>query len=69
MPKELHPGGEVTLDGSDLSKVSFVGQIRDISKQTTNTTFERDDGTGTVDAKDWAMSAAGACTVDLGNLA
>ena len=31
----------------------FVGQVRNIAKQTTNTTFKLDDGTGTIEAKNW----------------
>lgn len=41
------------LDGLELTRICFVGQVRNISKQTTNTTFKMDDGTGTVEAKDW----------------
>ena len=51
--EELHPGGEVRLDDVELTRICFVGQIRNISKQTTNTTFKMDDGTGTIEAKDW----------------
>ena len=41
------------LDGLELTRICFVGQVRNIAKQTTNTTFKMDDGTGTVEAKDW----------------
>ena len=34
-------------------QVSFVGQIRNISTQTTNITYKLDDGTGTVEVKQW----------------
>lgn len=34
-------------------QITFVGQIRNISTQTTNTTYKLDDGTGTVEVKQW----------------
>ncbi|CAD6580767.1 MAG: replication factor A protein 2 [Alectoria sarmentosa] len=34
-------------------QVSFVGQIRNISTQTTNITYKIDDGTGTIEVKQW----------------
>lgn len=33
--------------------MTFVGQIRNISTQTTNITYKVDDGTGTVEVKQW----------------
>ena len=36
-----------------MFKVTFVGQIRNISTQTTNITYKVDDGTGTVEVKQW----------------
>lgn len=41
------------IDGSEASQVTFVGQIRNISKQTTNLTYRLDDGTGTFEVKVW----------------
>ena len=35
------------------SQISFVGQIRNISTQTTNVTYKLDDGTGTIEVKQW----------------
>ena len=34
-------------------QISFVGQIRNISTQTTNITYNLDDGTGTIEVKQW----------------
>lgn len=34
-------------------QLTFVGQIRNISTQTTNITYKLDDGTGTVEVKQW----------------
>ena len=33
--------------------MTFVGQIRSISTQTTNVTYKLDDGTGTIEVKQW----------------
>ena len=35
------------------SKVDFVGQVRKVSAQATNTTYSVDDGTGVIDVKQW----------------
>ena len=39
-------------------QVTFVGQIRNISTQTTNITYKLDDGTGTMEVKQWVDSDA-----------
>jgi replication factor A2 len=38
--------------------VTVVGQIRNISSQTTNTTYRLDDGTGSIEVKQWVDPAA-----------
>ncbi|KAH7080360.1 replication protein-like protein A 32 kDa subunit [Paraphoma chrysanthemicola] len=43
----LEPGG------NDTFKLTCVGQIRNISTQTTNTTYRLDDGTGSIEVKQW----------------
>ncbi|CBX92781.1 similar to replication protein A 32 kDa subunit [Plenodomus lingam JN3] len=56
---------EATTDSSskdefkiDGAIVTFVGQIRNISTQTTNTTYRLDDGTGSIEVKQWVDSDA-----------
>jgi replication factor A2 len=39
-----------------LMQITFVGQIRNVSTQTTNITYKVDDGTGTVEVKQWIDS-------------
>src|ERR1700712_4256032 len=39
-------------------QITFVGQIRSVSKQTTNITYKLDDGTGLIDVKQWLDSDA-----------
>jgi replication factor A2 len=44
------------LDVDHSVQVTFVGQIRNVSTQTTNITYKIDDGTGTVEVKQWIDS-------------
>lgn len=39
-----------------MLQLTFVGQIRNISTQTTNTTYRLDDGTGSIEVKQWVDS-------------
>lgn len=41
------------IDGEEATQVTFVGQVRNISQQTTNVTYKLDDGTGTIEVKVW----------------
>lgn len=49
---------DFTIDGTEISQITFVGQIRNISQQTTNITFKFDDGTGLAEVKLWIDSDA-----------
>ncbi|CZR63456.1 probable replication protein A subunit [Phialocephala subalpina] len=51
-----HPDSDFKIDGSEVTQLSFVGQIHSIASQTTNHTFQIDDGTGLVDVKQWIDS-------------
>ncbi|KAJ9627724.1 Replication factor A protein 2 [Taxawa tesnikishii (nom. ined.)] len=52
-----HPDAEYfMIDGAEATQVTFVGQIRNISTQTTNVTYRLDDGTGTFEVKQWIDS-------------
>lgn len=44
--------------------MTFVGQIRNISTQTTNITYKLDDGTGTIEVKQWIDTDAGSNAMD-----
>jgi replication factor A2 len=52
------------LDAVDVThplidhQVTLVGQIRNIASQTTNTTYRLDDGTGSIEVKQWADTDA-----------
>ncbi|KAI0014422.1 replication protein A, subunit RPA32 [Xylariaceae sp. FL0662B] len=45
--------GSFRIDGIDITQVTFVGMVRSISPQTTNITYKLDDGTGTIEVKQW----------------
>lgn len=46
------------IDNSKTTQVTFVGQIRNISTQTTNVTYKLDDGTGSIEVKMWIDAEA-----------
>ncbi|KAI9821783.1 MAG: replication factor A protein 2 [Pycnora praestabilis] len=51
--QQPHPDAEFKIDGTEITQVTFVGQIRNISTQTTNITYKLDDGTGLIEVKQW----------------
>lgn len=50
---QLHPDADFKVDDVELSHITFVAQIRNISEQTTNNTYRMDDGTGVIEVKQW----------------
>ncbi|MCJ1335334.1 replication factor A protein 2 [Bachmanniomyces sp. S44760] len=56
--QQPHPDAEFSIDNAEITQVTFVGQIRNISTQTTNLTYKLDDGTGTMEVKLWVDSDA-----------
>lgn len=48
-----HPDAEPKVDGHEITQVTFVGQVRNVSMQATNFTYKLDDGTGTIEVKKW----------------
>ncbi|KAE9371155.1 replication protein A, subunit RPA32 [Stipitochalara longipes BDJ] len=53
-----HPDSDFKIDNSEVTQITFVGQINSISAQATNTTYKVDDGTGLVEVKQWIDSDA-----------
>ena len=51
--EESYPGAEFALDGSPLTQVTLVGQVRGVNPQQTNVTYRIDDGTGVIEVKKW----------------
>ncbi|KAH0545579.1 hypothetical protein FGG08_000410 [Glutinoglossum americanum] len=56
--KQPHPDAEFKIDDVEVTQVSFIGQIRNISSQTTMTIYKMDDGTGTIEVKQYVDSDA-----------
>lgn len=49
-----HPDADhFMIDDSETTQVTFIGQVRNISAQTTNVTYKVDDGTGIIEVKVW----------------
>lgn len=51
--EEAFAGADFKIDGSVVTQITFVGQIRGIQPQHTNVTYKIDDGTGQIDVKKW----------------
>ncbi|EAU34124.1 hypothetical protein ATEG_05055 [Aspergillus terreus NIH2624] len=51
-----YPEASHQIDGADVSSVCLVGQVRNISSQSTNVTYKIDDGTGEIEVKQWLDS-------------
>ncbi|RMZ76487.1 hypothetical protein DV738_g4944, partial [Chaetothyriales sp. CBS 135597] len=51
-----HPDAEFKIDGSRITLLTFVGQVRFVQQQATNVTYKIDDGTGIVEVKQWINS-------------
>jgi len=54
--QQPHPDSDFKIDSSEVTQLSFIGQINTISSQATNHTFQIDDGTGVIDVKQWIDS-------------
>ncbi|KAI4119413.1 MAG: hypothetical protein LQ345_000659 [Seirophora villosa] len=63
------PDAEFKIDEVEVQQLTFVGQIRNISTQTTNITYKLDDGTGSVEVKQWVDVEANSHAPALGLLA
>ncbi|CAG8209723.1 unnamed protein product [Penicillium nalgiovense] len=50
------PEAPFQVDGADVANVLFMGQVRNISSQSTNVTYKIDDGTGEIEVKKWVDS-------------
>ncbi|KAI0199244.1 replication protein A, subunit RPA32 [Astrocystis sublimbata] len=50
------------IDGLDVKQVTIVGMVRAINPQTTNITYKLDDGTGTIEVKQWLDADKAAAT-------
>ncbi|KAM5348175.1 hypothetical protein ACJ41O_007999 [Fusarium nematophilum] len=51
--EEAYAGADFRIDGSPVTQITFVGQIRSVTPQPTNITLKIDDGTGQIEVKKW----------------
>ncbi|PYI11806.1 replication protein A, subunit RPA32 [Aspergillus sclerotiicarbonarius CBS 121057] len=51
-----YPEAPYQIDSAEVASVTFIGQVRNISSQSTNVTYKLDDGTGEIEAKQWIDS-------------
>lgn len=51
-----YPEAPFQIDDADVANVLFMGQVRNISSQSTNVTYQIDDGTGQIEVKKWVDS-------------
>ncbi|PYH87456.1 replication protein A, subunit RPA32 [Aspergillus ellipticus CBS 707.79] len=51
-----YPEAPYQIDSAEAVSVTFIGQVRNISSQSTNVTYKIDDGTGEIEAKQWIDS-------------
>lgn len=51
-----YPEAPFQVDSADVANVLFMGQVRNISSQSTNVTYKIDDGTGEIEVKKWVDS-------------
>ncbi|RDL30677.1 putative replication protein A 32 kDa subunit [Venustampulla echinocandica] len=54
--QQPHPEAEFKIDGSDLTQISFIGQINSVTKRATNILYKLDDGTGLIEVMQWVNS-------------
>ncbi|OJJ88258.1 putative replication factor-a protein [Aspergillus glaucus CBS 516.65] len=59
-----YPEANYQIDGADASSITFVGQVRNISTQTTNVTYKIDDGTGEIEVKQWIDTSTAQDTME-----
>ncbi|EEP75469.1 predicted protein [Uncinocarpus reesii 1704] len=50
---QAYTDAEFKIDDTEITQVSFVGQVRNISQLSTFTTYKLDDGTGEIEVKRW----------------
>ncbi|KAL2362148.1 hypothetical protein RJZ56_004938 [Blastomyces dermatitidis] len=50
---QAHGDADFKIDGTEVSQLAFVGQVRAVSHLTTFVTYKLDDGTGEIEVKLW----------------
>ncbi|KAI9679417.1 MAG: replication factor A protein 2 [Caeruleum heppii] len=60
--QQPHPDADFRIDGTEITHVTIIGQIRNISRQTTYMTYKIDDGTAIIEVKVWVNPDAAPTT-------
>jgi len=55
---QAHTDAEWRVDDVEIGQVSIIGQVASVQKQTTNSVYVLDDGTGSLEARQWVDSEA-----------
>ncbi|CCG82663.1 Replication factor-A protein [Taphrina deformans PYCC 5710] len=53
---QSHPDADFKIDDSEISALTFCGRVMNVSAAATNTTYKIDDGTGSIEVKQWVDS-------------
>ncbi|KAK0531411.1 Replication factor A protein 2 [Tilletia horrida] len=51
-----HADADFCLDGADLGQLTFVAVVRNVSRNATNVSYSVEDGTGTIEVRQWLDS-------------
>lgn len=53
LPSISSDGALALTDGRDIQQIKFIGAVRAVEEQSTNVSFQIEDGTGLIDVKQW----------------
>lgn len=54
--QQSHADADFKIDGVDVGQLTFVAVVRNISRNATNVSFNVEDGTGSIDVRQWLDS-------------
>lgn len=63
--EQPHPDADFRVDGQDIGQVTVVAIVRAISKGTTNVSYSVEDGTDTIEVRQWHDSSAEETTAEI----
>lgn len=56
--EQPHPDADFRIDGVELGQLTLVAVVRNISRNTTNVSYSVEDGTGTIEVRQWLDSSS-----------
>ncbi|KAF3926636.1 hypothetical protein AA313_de0210200 [Arthrobotrys entomopaga] len=59
-----HDDSTFVIDGNEVGNITFIAQIRNVQDQETNTTYKMEDGTGTIEVKQFKDNKSGGGDMD-----